>query len=114
MPLAARVALAIADAATPAAASQTVARLTRDLDAQRAFGMLLNRLLFEAMEPGLRRNALERFYRLPEPVIARFYASRSTWWDRKRIFLGRPPAGISWKHLLLAPRQPSSQGESHA
>jgi lycopene beta-cyclase len=55
--------------------------------------------MFEAMPPAARWTALDRFYRLPEPTIARFYASRSTLLDRARILIGRPPAGLSWKHL---------------
>ena len=35
-----------------------------------------------------------------EATIARFYASASTWGDRARILVGRPPAGLSWRHLL--------------
>ena len=66
------------------------------------FGELLNRLMFEAMPPASRWTALDRFYRLPEATIARFYASASTWGDRARILVGRPPAGLSWRHLLRA------------
>jgi len=37
---------------------------------------------------------LERFYRLPEPLIGRFYAGRSTFRDKARILAGRPPVPI--------------------
>jgi lycopene beta-cyclase len=100
LPLAARVALAVAQAHTPAQSLAAVRGLARQLTSQRRFGALLNRLMFEAMPPASRWTALDRFYRLPEPTIARFYASRSTWWDRARILIGRPPAGISWRHVL--------------
>ena len=56
--------------------------------------------VFDAMAPASRWTALDRFYRLPEATIARFYASRSTWADRARILVGRPPAGLSWRHLF--------------
>jgi lycopene beta-cyclase len=102
LPLAARVALAVAGARTSAETRLAVRRLALELAPQWRFGRLLNRLMFDAMPPATRWTALDRFYRLPEPAIARFYASRSTWWDRARILIGRPPAGISWRHLLAA------------
>jgi len=77
-----------------------VRRISRRLEPQRRFGCLLNRLLFEAMPAAERWTALERFYRMPEPTIARFYASRSTLWDRARMLLGRPPRGVSWRRLV--------------
>ena len=67
--------------------------------------------MFEAMPPEARWTALARFYRLPETTIARFYASRSTLWDRARVLIGRPPAGISWK-LLLGARWEQSRLEA--
>ena len=77
-------------------------RQFEQLEPQRRFGQLLNRLMFEAMPPASRWTALDRFYRLPEATISRFYASASTWKDRARILVGRPPAGLSWRHLLGA------------
>jgi lycopene beta-cyclase len=38
---------------------------------------------------------LQRFYRLPEPLIARFYAGQSSVADRIRILAGKPPVPIS-------------------
>ena len=37
---------------------------------------------------------LERFYRLPEPLIERFYAGRPTVGDRIRILTGKPPVPV--------------------
>jgi lycopene beta-cyclase len=102
LPLAARVALAVAGAGTPAETLSAVRAIARQLEPQRRFGQLLNRLMFEAMPPASRWTAFDRFYRLPTPTIARFYASASTWGDRARILVGRPPAGLSWRHLLGA------------
>jgi lycopene beta-cyclase len=102
LPLAARVALAVAKARTPEQTLSAVRAVARGLEPQRRFGQLLNRLMFEAMPPASRWTALDRFYRLPEATIARFYASASTWADRARILIGRPPAGLSWRHLLRA------------
>ena len=55
---------------------------------------LLNRMMFRAAEPPERFRILERFYRLPEGLIARFYAGRLTWRDRARILIGRPPVPV--------------------
>ena len=52
-------------------------------------------LAFQAVPPAARRNVLERFYQLPEPSIARFYALTTTAFDRARILCGRPPRGLS-------------------
>ena len=104
LPLAVRVALAVAGARTRAEAVTAIGRMSRRLEPQRRFGRLLNRLMFEAMPAAERWTALERFYRMPEPTIARFYASRSTLWDRARMLLGRPPRGISWRRLVAPQR----------
>lgn len=100
--LSVRVARAIAETRTGAEARAAVAALARALEPQQRFGRLLNRLAFEGLPAAVRRNAFERFYRLPASTIARFYASRSTVTDRARILLGRPPAGISWRGLFGA------------
>ena len=62
--------------------------------AERRFYQSLNRMLFRAADPPHRYRVLEHFYRLPEPVIARFYAGRSTMLDKMRILSGRPPVPI--------------------
>lgn len=61
---------------------------------KRKFFQLLNRMLFHAAEPAERYKVLEHFYRLPEPVIARFYAARLTALDKLRILSGRPPVPL--------------------
>jgi lycopene beta-cyclase len=65
-------------------------RLWRD----RAFFRLLNRMLFRAARPRERYRVLERFYGLPEALIARFYAARLTRLDKLRILSGKPPVPI--------------------
>lgn len=60
----------------------------------RGFYRLLNRMLFLAAEPGERYRILERFYRLDEGLISRFYAGKSTLLDKARILIGRPPVPI--------------------
>jgi lycopene beta-cyclase len=61
---------------------------------ERAFYRMLNRMLFLAAEPAQRYAVLQRFYRLPEALIARFYAAASTGADKARILIGRPPVSI--------------------
>jgi lycopene beta-cyclase len=60
----------------------------------RGFYRLLNRMLFRAAEPGQRYRVLERFYRLPQPLIERFYAGEATLADKARILSGKPPVPI--------------------
>lgn len=61
----------------------------------RAFYRLLDRMLFRAALPQERYRVLERFYRLPQPLIERFYAARSTLADKARILSGKPPVPIA-------------------
>ncbi len=69
-------------------------RRAADLWQQRRFYQRLNRMLFRAAEPKRRYRVLEHFYRLPEPLIARFYAGRLTALDKLRILSGRPPVPV--------------------
>lgn len=66
------------------------------------FGTWLNQLLYRAFPPEEQWNVFERFYRLPETTISRFYAGSTTTRDRARIVCGRPPRGMSVRHLLTA------------
>lgn len=102
LPVAARVARAIAAATTREDTRRALDALARTLAPQRRFERLLNRLMFSAMPAAARWQALARFYRLPEPTIARFYGSRSTLLDRARVLVGRPPRGVTWTRLLGA------------
>jgi lycopene beta-cyclase len=63
---------------------------------------LLGKMLFGAAKPDQRWRIFDRFYRLPAPLIQRFYAGRSTQSDRLRILCGRPPVPIrAAMHALL-------------
>ncbi|MFD2647095.1 lycopene beta-cyclase CrtY [Devosia albogilva] len=66
---------------------------------EQRFYRLLNRMLFLAAAPHRRHLVLQRFYRLPEPLIERFYAGRTTWADMARILVGKPPVPV---HRALA------------
>ena len=58
------------------------------------FYRLLNRMLFKAARPGERHRVMEKFYTLPQPLIERFYAGRTTPFDMMRILSGKPPVPI--------------------
>jgi lycopene beta-cyclase len=68
------------------------------------FYRMLSRMLFGAAEPHLRFRMLERFYTLPEPLVERFYAGRSTPRDMLRILAGRPPVPVGAALASLAGR----------
>lgn len=67
-----------------------------------SFYRMLTRMLFGAAEPQQRYRMLERFYRLPEALIERFYAGQSTPADRLRILAGKPPVAIAAALASLA------------
>ena len=56
---------------------------------------MLNRMLFLAAHDEERRHILQRFYRLNDALVSRFYAARSTLTDWARILSGKPPIPIS-------------------
>ncbi|WP_354003667.1 lycopene beta-cyclase CrtY [Ramlibacter aurantiacus] len=61
---------------------------------RQGFFRMLNRMLFEAAAPHERRRVMERFYGLPAPLIARFYAGRPTAMDKLRVLSGKPPVAL--------------------
>jgi lycopene beta-cyclase len=50
-------------------------------------------MLFAAA-PEQRWRVFARFYRLPENLIERFYAGRSTRADQARVLCGKPPVPV--------------------
>jgi lycopene beta-cyclase len=68
-------------------------RARRRWHEQRVFRML-NRMLFLAAAPAERYRVLEHFYRLPQPVIERFYAGRLGFNDARQILSGKPPVPV--------------------
>ena len=74
------------DRLRPALRDFALARARQD-----RFLRLLNRMLFRGCAPERRYTLLQRFYRMPEGLIERFYASRLTPADRLRIVTGKPP-----------------------
>ncbi|MCQ4311326.1 lycopene beta-cyclase CrtY [Pseudomonas stutzeri] len=69
---------------------------------QRGFFRLLNRMLFLAGPADRRWAVMQRFYRLREPLIQRFYAANLTIWDRLRIVSGKPPVPVGEALRALA------------
>lgn len=59
-----------------------------------AYYRLLNRFLFFAAEPDKRVKVLQRFYKLRQGLIERFYAARSNPFDKLRVLWGEPPVPI--------------------
>lgn len=107
LPMAVDFALALAgDADLDGAA---LARRTRAVAAAHwragTYYRLLDRMLFDAAAPGERHRIFERFYRLPAPLIGRFYAHRSTYFDKMRILCGKPPVRIRAALAALAGRK---------
>jgi lycopene beta-cyclase len=54
---------------------------------------------------------MQRFYGLPEPLIARFYAARLQALDKLRIVSGKPPVPLG-AALRAALDLPSSRAEA--
>lgn len=75
-----------------AAATRTTAKAAWQ---RGGFYRMLDTMLFRAAQPDQRYRILEHFYRLPQPLIERFYAGKSTWADRLRVLSGKPPVPIS-------------------
>lgn len=71
---------------------------------QGRFYRMLSNMLFGAARPDARWRVLERFYGLPEPLIERFYAGRSTAADMLRILAGKPPVPLTAALACLAGR----------
>jgi len=109
LPMAAEIALAIArDADLPG--EQLAAMLearARGHWARTRFYRRLGSMLFAAARPEQRYRVFERFYRLPEPLIERFYAARSTRFDRARILCGRPPVPLGRAFAALTRSGPT-------
>ena len=78
--------------------SATLAKKIRSYALERQQGQrfyrLLNRMLFRAAQPERRHLVLQRFYRLDQSLIERFYAGQSTAADKARILTGKPPVPI--------------------
>ncbi|SFC56210.1 lycopene beta-cyclase CrtY [Massilia yuzhufengensis] len=84
---------ALPDLAAPALFDAIQDEARREWQGQR-FYRLLNRMLFLAGRPEQRWRVMQRFYRLPAPLIARFYAGRLHLADKIRLLSGKPPVPV--------------------
>jgi lycopene beta-cyclase len=111
LPFAARLAdrIAALPILTTALVRALVEKEARSVWRSGAYLRLLNRMLFQAAAPDRRFAVLQRFYRLPQPLIERFYANHLTWGDRARILSGRPPVPIraAVRAIRLKPQEVS-------
>ncbi|TJZ93834.1 lycopene beta-cyclase CrtY [Paracoccus gahaiensis] len=107
LPYAARVADMVAALPGPLTTDRLRPAL-RDFALDRArqdrFLRLLNRMLFRGCAPERRYTLLQRFYRMPEGLIERFYASTLTNADRLRIVTGKPPIPLRTAFRCLPER----------
>ena len=96
LPIAVENALAIARAASdPESLPEVVDTRAQAHWKRTAYYRMLGKMLFQAARPEERYKVFERFYRLPEPLIERFYAAHSTPFDKLRILTGKPPVPVT-------------------
>lgn len=109
LPFAVETALAIAaDADLPGAQmAALIERRARRHWSGTKYYRMLGSMLFGAAEPELRYRIFEHFYRLNEDLVERFYAARSTFPDKTRILVGKPPVPVSKAiAALITPGRP--------
>ncbi len=79
---------------------------------------LLARFLFFAAKPERRVKVFQRFYKLREGLIERFYAARSRPFDKLRVLWGEPPVPIPAAMIAMfkrgAPLKSETQTEKKA
>jgi lycopene beta-cyclase len=74
--------------------------------AEMEFFYALNRMLFLAGQSEQRWRVMQRFYDLPESLIAHFYAGRLSMAERIRILMGKPPVPVFEAISALCKFQP--------
>jgi lycopene beta-cyclase len=76
------------------------------------FFRLLNRMLFLAGSPDHRWRVMQRFYRLPAPLIEHFYAGRLSLKDKARLLSGKPPVPLKQAFLAACKIHPHQIGNA--
>lgn len=99
-PLAARFAEAVAATLPGDSPRAALSLLANEHSRQQRFLYRLNRMMFRWYPPNQRRGIMQRFYRLPEATVRRFYAASLKFEDRVRILVGRPPPGLRWSRAF--------------
>ena len=100
LPVAARLAEAVAGADLDEIRTRGLPGLRREHDRQSRYCHVLNRFLFQWYPPNMRWHIFARFYRMPLPLIRRFYALRMNRSDQARLLVGRPPRGLSLRYRM--------------
>ncbi|MCC6624109.1 MAG: lycopene beta-cyclase CrtY [Deltaproteobacteria bacterium] len=97
VPVALRLACFVAERAPDEVfAGDAFDRLATAHEAQARFGHLLNDLLFNAAEPAARWKVFRHFYELEDDLVLRFYGATLAPADKRRMFLRKPPPGVSF------------------
>ena len=112
LPDAARLADEIASAHTltsPAIRALVEAR-SKTAWKSRGYYRLLNRMMFRACVPARHYKILQHFYRLPQPLVERFYAGDATLGDKARILTGKPPVPIGRAMAVMTERSAFPHG----
>lgn len=87
-------------------APEVIQAFRRSRKFQTHFSLWLNRLLFHLVKPSQRHTVFKRFYEhLPLSTIQRFYSCQFTATDAARMFLGRPPRGLTPIHFVRSFRE---------
>ena len=102
LPVAVRVALAIADV-SPTDARSALRKLARRVSPRQRFARFLNRLLFTLVVPEQRWQVFRRLYRaVPDATLNRFYALAFGPLDADRVVVGWPPP-VTLSRLIHRP-----------
>ncbi len=88
---------------------ERVRHLQSQMARRQRFFYWINRMMFWE-QPGRRYKLLQRFYRLPEGTVARFYSARFGPLDYLRFFGGKPPIPTT-KALSIFPNHKKVQFE---
>ena len=83
--------LAVSLPARPDALRRMIETRARAIWQAQGFYRVLNRMLFLAGSSDQRWRVFARFFALPQPLIERFFAGRTSTLDRMRLVSGRPP-----------------------
>lgn len=107
LPDAVRIAMKIALARDHSAETLNVMLRETALENWRSarFYRMINRMLFDASKPDERYQVLQRFYRLPQKLIDRFYAGKSSLADKGRVLAGKPPVPIGKAVKAVVPQK---------
>lgn len=73
---------------------RALAQVEEDSKTRLRYYWLMNRLMFKAATPTERYRILSHFYKMPEPLIQRFYAGNTNLFDQLRMLAGKPPVPL--------------------